>query len=76
MFHGLMNNPVLVADRKAFVGRLCSYALCLYFRGMLLLFCSDICSRWHALALLVEALCYKPVGRGFESQGSGFFQLT
>jgi hypothetical protein len=30
----------------------------------------------HAVAQLVEALCYKPKGRGFESQWGGFFQFT
>jgi hypothetical protein len=30
----------------------------------------------HAIALLVEALCYKPEGRGFDSQCHWIFQLT
>jgi hypothetical protein len=30
----------------------------------------------HALAYLVEALCYKPEGRGIESRWGRFFQLT
>jgi hypothetical protein len=30
----------------------------------------------HAVAYLVEALCYKPEGRGFESRRGGFFQFT
>jgi hypothetical protein len=32
--------------------------------------------REHAVAQLVEALCYKPVGRGIESRLGAFFQLT
>jgi hypothetical protein len=30
----------------------------------------------HAVAHLVEALCYKPEGRGSESRCGGFFQFT
>jgi hypothetical protein len=37
--------------------------------GPLFQFLDPIPSRWgHAVALLVEALCYKPEGRGFESR--------
>jgi hypothetical protein len=31
--------------------------------------------RGHAVAKLVEALCYKPEGRGFESRLGGFFSI-
>jgi hypothetical protein len=31
--------------------------------------------RGHAVAYLVEALCYKPKGRGFESRFSRFFSI-
>jgi hypothetical protein len=30
----------------------------------------------HAVAYLVEALCYKPEGRGFDYRLGGFFQLA
>jgi hypothetical protein len=30
----------------------------------------------HELAQLLEELCYKPEGRGLESQRGGFFQFT
>jgi membrane-associated PAP2 superfamily phosphatase len=30
----------------------------------------------HAVAWLVEALCYKPEGRGFDSRHHWIFQLT
>jgi hypothetical protein len=30
----------------------------------------------HAITYLVEALCYKPTGRGIESRWGGFFQST
>jgi hypothetical protein len=30
----------------------------------------------HVVAQLVEALCYKPDGRGIESRWGGFFQFT
>jgi hypothetical protein len=29
----------------------------------------------HTVALLVEALCYKPEGSGFESGWGGFFSI-
>jgi hypothetical protein len=34
------------------------------------------CWYWFYYYYYVEALCYKPEGRGFESRWGGFFQLT
>jgi hypothetical protein len=42
-------------------------------RQFIYLFSGYVTARWNAVAYLVEALCYKPEGRGLESLGSGFF---
>jgi hypothetical protein len=37
--------------------------------------CTYVASRGHAVAMLVEALCYKLQGRGFKSRWGGFFSI-
>jgi hypothetical protein len=41
--------------------------------GLIYLIRTFLFKRGHAVAWLVEALCYKPEGRGIESQWGGFF---